>query len=225
MKSPLSWEMPRVRCIATLKNRGYVYQDEDSSKDGLDFKLYMLGKRVESNSVLINKAKKYAKEIANEFHETVNVAIRDQAYPDEYRAITILQEKGGTRALNVTESYGESYECTLSAVGKALLAFSPDYDEEHMRRRTYPCYTSTSITNAEDFIIEIEKVKKNKYAIDNEEVAQGLYCIAVPVLMKNGQAVMAMSLSGYVGTISGIGKEIILKRLREAANEISNALL
>ncbi|MBQ0005419.1 MAG: IclR family transcriptional regulator [Clostridiales bacterium] len=213
------------RCISTLKNRGYIYQDADSLKYGLDFKLYMLGKSVESNSVLINKARKFAKEIALEFQETVNVAIRDQAFPDDYKAITILQEKGGTRALNVTESYGASYDCITSAVGKALLAFSNDYDEDHMRRLTYPCYTSNTITNAEDYIKEIEEVRKNKYAVDNEEVAEGLYCIAVPVLKKNGEAIMAISVSGYVGTISGIGKEIIIKRLRDACNEISREIL
>lgn len=213
------------RCITTLKNRGYVYQDADSSKYGLDFKLYMLGRSVESNSILIKKSRRFAKELANEFHETVNVAIRDQAYPEDYKAITILQEKGGTRALNVTESYGESYNCIDSAVGKALLAFSKDYSEDHMRQLEYSRYTAKTITNAEDFIKEINTIRENRYAVDNEEVAEGLYCIAVPILQKNGEAIMAMSVSGYVGTMSAIGTETIVKRLRDVSNEISKSLL
>lgn len=213
------------RCIMTLKDRGYIYQDENSSKYGLDFKVYMLGKSVEKSSALIEMARPHAREISKEFRETVNVAIRDTSNTAEYRAITILQEKGGNRMLSISETMGLAYDCYTSAVGKVLLAFSPDYNEDRVRNYKIKEYTPNTITNGNDMVEEMKKVKEQRYAVDNEEIVNGLFCVACPVINKSGQAVLAMSVSGYKGHIMEIGVDKIVKRLRQACNEMSEKVL
>ncbi|WP_130860946.1 IclR family transcriptional regulator [Bacilliculturomica massiliensis] len=213
------------RSISTLKERGYVYQDMDSSKYGLSYKLCMLGKSVSENSALIQLAKPYAIRIAKEFRETVNIAVREYTEGPGYYAVTILQERGGKRALGVTETLGKPYECYYSGVGKALLAFSEDYDEDAVRRIELKRHTDKSIVDPERFIEEIAKIRELGYAVDNEENEKGLYCLACPVLKSKKKAVMAISVSGYMGQIHDIGIEKIIHSLQEVSAEMSQQLL
>ena len=214
------------RVLNTLKDRGYVYQNTETSKYDLSYKLFMLGKRVETRSALINIVKPYAQKIARQFKETVNVAVRDMSRTDSYYALTIWQERGGNRSLSVTESVvGQTYECFYSGLGKALLAHSEDYDPVKMRSIEIKCFSPNSITDNEAFMREIEKIREQGYAIDNEENELGLYCVACPVLNRNGQAVLAISVSGYKGHVAELGVENIYKTLREACDEISKQLI
>ena len=165
-----------------------------------------------------------AEALANEFKESVNVAVRDETRQDGYYAVTIYQVKGSKRTLGVSETIGQSYGCYYSGVGKALLAFSDDLDYRKIMQANIEQYTPYTITDNKAFIEEIEKVKEQGYAIDNQEQEPGLCCIACPVLDRRGRAVMAMSLSGYEGNIRALGFENIAARLKQACNEMSNRI-
>ncbi len=212
------------RVLNTLKDRGYVYQNAESSKYDLSYKLFMLGKRVEIRSALINMVKPYAQKIARQYKETVNVGVRDMSRTDSYYALTIWQERGGSRSLSVTESVGQTYECFYSGIGKALLAHSEDYDPVKMRSIELKGSSPNSITDNEAFMREIEKIREQGYAIDDEENEMGLYCVACPILNSKRQAVLAISVSGYKGHVAELGVENIYKTLREACDEISKQL-
>ncbi|HHW94515.1 MAG TPA: IclR family transcriptional regulator [Mogibacterium sp.] len=211
------------RVITTLMSRGYIYQNPENSRYGIGYKIYMLGKNVQKNSSLIRIAKPYADALAAEFQENVNVAIRydDKSYPERYSAITIYQSKGGKRALSVSESIGQPYACYSSSIGKVLLAFSEDLDENLLKKEKLKRYTPNTITDMEEFIKELKRIKKQGYAFDDQEQEPGLYCVGCPVLNHVGVAVMALSVSGYEGNIRKIGPKKIADRLKEVCKEIS----
>lgn len=213
------------RVLSTLKDRGYVYQDESSQKYGLSYKVYVLGKSVEKNSTLIQIAKPYAKSISQEFQETVNVATRDNSIFDGYWAMTVFQEKYGNRGLSTTESVGKPYECASSAVGKVLLAFSKDCNEGVLRRMNLKKYTENTIVDNDAFIEEMQRIRAQGYAVDNEENERGLFCVAAPILNADGDAIMAFSVSGYKGHILELGIERIVKALKESCLEISRLVM
>ncbi len=213
------------RSISTLNERGYVYQDASSLKYGLSYKLCMLGKSVSENSSLVQISKPYAIQIANELRETVNVSVRERSDGASYSAVTIFQECGGKRRLSVSETLGKSYDCYYSGGGKALLAFSDDYDENTIRHIKLEKHTETSITDPELFIREMERIRECGYALDNEENEYGLFCIGCPVLDSKGHAVMAISVSGYKGQLHDIGVERIVNLLKEACLEMSRQFI
>ena len=206
------------RVIATLVAHGYLYQNPESNKYGLNYKVVMLGKNVEENSTLIRISKPYADAIAAEFKENVNVGIREE---EEYWANTIYQAKGGKRTLSVSESVGQAYRCYYSSIGKALLAFSEDLDYSLLRTERIEQYTPNTITDPEKMIEELETIRKQGYAIDNEEQELGLYCIGCPVLDHKGHAVLALSISGYERNIKAHGVERIISSLKAACEEMS----
>ena len=212
------------RVIATLMNHGYLYQNPESSKYGLGYKVYLLGKNVEKNSSLIWMAKPYAEELAQKFKECVNVAVRDESRTDDYYAITIHQEKGGKRQLMISESISEPYRCYYSSVGKALLAYSEDLSYEVIKRHKFVQYTPYTITDPEDFRKELENIRSRGYALDDMEQEMGLCCVGCPVLNSDGHAVMALSISGYEGNIKALGYENIAAELKKACSEMSRQI-
>lgn len=213
------------RVVNTLVNRGYLYQNPDSDKYGLNYKLNLLGRRVEENSSLIRIAKPYAKGLASKFKETVNVAIRETTNADGYTAITIFQENGSKRTLGVTETLLEPYECYYSGVGKALLAYSEDFDAGRVMAAVLEKHTENSFADNREMLEELLRVKKQGYAIDNEENEPGLFCVACPVLNRSGNAVMALSISGLKQNIVKLGVESIVSSLKDACREMSKQLL
>jgi DNA-binding IclR family transcriptional regulator len=82
-------------------------------------------------------------------------------------------------------------------VGKAILAFMPEERIADVIRRTkFERFTHRTIATPEALRAEIEKTKRRGYAVDDEELEEGLRCIAVPVLDAQRQPVAAVSVSG-----------------------------
>ncbi|MDE3063968.1 MAG: IclR family transcriptional regulator C-terminal domain-containing protein, partial [Acidobacteriota bacterium] len=57
-------------------------------------------------------------------------------------------------------------------------------------------FTHRTIATPEALRAEIEKTKRRGYAVDDEELEEGLRCIAVPLLDGQRQPVAAVSVSG-----------------------------
>jgi DNA-binding IclR family transcriptional regulator len=65
-----------------------------------------------------------------------------------------------------------------------------------VRRIRFERYTSGTITTPEALRAELEKTRRRGYAVDDEELEEGLRCIAVPVLDAQRLPVAAVSVSG-----------------------------
>lgn len=112
-----------------------------------------------------------------------------------------------------------------TASGKILLAYSnSDYIEKVLTQKL-PAFTTKTITDPVRLKREIEKVRKEKYAVDDEELSEGLLCISVPVeLGKNQMA--AISISGPKQRIlQNNALEDILNILHEKSKCISDKLM
>jgi DNA-binding IclR family transcriptional regulator len=65
-----------------------------------------------------------------------------------------------------------------------------------IRRTKFERFTHRTIGSAEALRTEIEKTRRRGYAVDDEELEEGLRCIAVPVLDAQRLPVAAVSISG-----------------------------
>jgi DNA-binding IclR family transcriptional regulator len=82
-------------------------------------------------------------------------------------------------------------------VGKAILAFMPEERIADVLQRTrFERFTHRTIATPEALRTEIEKTRRRGYAVDDEELEEGLRCIAVPLLDAQRQPVAAVSISG-----------------------------
>jgi DNA-binding IclR family transcriptional regulator len=85
--------------------------------------------------------------------------------------------------------------CT--GVGKLFLAFIADSERaEYVQGHALARRTANTITNADTLQEHLEIVRGQGYAIDNEEMEEGVKCIAAPVIDSGGVIAAAISVSG-----------------------------
>ena len=209
------------RTLATLQNRGYVVQDMNTGKYELGFKIHVLGSQMAGESAMEKQVAPHVQALADRFNETVNVSKLSVDSNGLYVGIVIALAVSNY-SLSPTLQLGGVSSCYCSSVGKCLLAFTEGinlhvYDDHPMEK-----YTETTITSIVDLRAELDKVRRNGYAIDDEEQENGLYCVGVPIL-KDGEALAAISLSGLKGRMQN-GLDEKIEALKQAAEAIGKEL-
>ncbi|UUZ83765.1 IclR family transcriptional regulator [Paenibacillus sp. P26] len=131
----------------------------------------------------------------------------------------------GTSGIVAYSRIGRRVPIHSSAVGKALVAYKHRDDiEKILKGYEFGIQTENTITNGPDFLKELEKVRSEGYAIDNQENEPGVRCVAVPVRNHTGQVIAAVSMSTPVSSFGEDPLEKVLPLLKEAADEISQKL-
>lgn len=114
---------------------------------------------------------------------------------------------------------GPAY-CT--GVGKAMLAWLPtDVREQILSAQSFKRYTPTTICAKDLLEAELERIKKQGYAEDNEEHERDVCCLAVPILSHQGRVLGGLSITMQTsGDKLSVLKQY-LPKLRQAAEEIA----
>ena len=92
---------------------------------------------------------------------------------------------------------GDRLEAYCSAIGKTLLAYMPEAEQEaYLAIGSLVELTSHTITDPIRLRDELAQIRAAGVATDRQEIADGLYCIAAPVRRRDGRVIAALSLSG-----------------------------
>jgi DNA-binding IclR family transcriptional regulator len=187
---------------------------------------YLIGPRLSQMSTRGNQgatlqavARPILWELWKSTQETVNLAVLDQGTvlyvdviesPHEFR----LSSRVGTRrSLQVT------------ALGKALAAFLPaEARDSILSTITFQAVTPKTIMNLLQFRQELDKVRRQGYAVDDEEAVQGARCVSAPILNSNREPIAAVSVSGPVTRVSPSQVTMLAGAVGAAARTISAAM-
>ena len=111
--------------------------------------------------------------------------------------VLYVEKLQGDRALEIVLSrVGKRLPAHCSGVGKVLLAHRP-WEEvlAIVKRQGLPSLTPNTITSIDRLRIELEEVRLQGFAYDQEEVMVGLCCAAAPIRDETGEVIAALSLS------------------------------
>lgn len=207
------------RTLATLEKRGFVEQNADNGKYWLGMRLYSMGMLLRERLPLRKLAFPYARALAEKFNEVVHISVSDgnaMLYPRHI----IVEKIQGQQVLSLTPPIGSSAPSHCSAVGKCLLAFSPeDYIAKYVGN-PLPVFTEKTIGNWDRLVAELKQIRRQGYAVDDEELELGLTCIAGPILDRGGAIVAALSLSGPTSRVRARFDDIV-EELIKTVNLIS----
>ena len=184
------------RSLASLEYKGFVQKNPENGKYWLGMKIYAMGLLVGEKFSLADVVRPYAKALFEAFGEVVNVSVLDRDPQEGYKSVIILKESSSSRVLSVNPGVGSSSDLHVSSIGKCLLAFSKEIDLMAYAEQPMKRYTENTIVSWEQMMTELKAIRKQGYAIDNEEQEIGLYCIGAPILDKRGNAIAAISISG-----------------------------
>ncbi|WZL74033.1 IclR family transcriptional regulator [Clostridiaceae bacterium 35-E11] len=212
------------RMLTTLEHKGFVHQNKENGKYWLGLKIYAMGLLVGERLSLVQLIRPYAKKLFDEFQEVVNVSILDKDTQDGYKTIVVLKESDTMKVLSVNPNVGASSDAHVSSVGKCLLAFSKDINLDRLFHNKLKKYTENTVVDKNQLINELEKIREQGYAIDNEEQEIGLFCIGAPILDQHGNAVAAISMSGPTARIKREDLNQKIDSVVQTANKITNVV-
>lgn len=183
------------RFLTQLHSIGILDQDAETEKYRLGLRLFELGNRVPLRRALVEKTHPELASVATSITETVHIAVLNK---HQVFYIDKVESPQGLKTSSHIGSYNPAY-CT--ALGKILLAFSPEEKQrsalDFIFAEAKPAaFTPSTITDKALLLKELARVKKNKYALDREELEEGLICIAIPVFNQQQQVVASLSASG-----------------------------
>lgn len=211
------------RFLAQLHSIGIVDKDTETEKYRLGLKLFELGNRVQLRKALVEKTHPELAAVAMGITETVHIAVLNK---HKVFYIDKIESPQGLKTSSHIGSYNPAY-CT--ALGKVLLAFSPMEKQSAALEAIFDgagvtAYTKTTITDKSRLLKELAKVKKDKYALDREELEEGLICIAIPIFNQEQEVVASLSASGPASRFREDKVKDYLTILREGALAIQGKI-
>jgi DNA-binding IclR family transcriptional regulator len=178
------------RLLDTLKYWGYVEQDSHTQKYQLGLKVLELGMTKLHKMDLVREATPYLEELVNQYNETVHLGALEKG------EVMYLAKKESSQTIRMISYVGKRAPLHCTALGKVLLAYLP---EEERRKildgKQLPRLTERTITDKEELEKNLEQIKKQGFALDNEENEKDVCCMAVPIRNYQGAVIAALSIS------------------------------
>lgn len=133
--------------------------------------------------------------------------------------VTYLNKLEGAARLRTPSRIGGRMPAYCTAVGKVLLAADADALEQVLDAPR-PAWTSHTIVDANQLLVELERVRTSGIAIDRGESLESLACIAAPIRNAGGRVVAALSVSGEATVFRPKHHEGALRVVAHSASRI-----
>jgi len=208
------------RLLATLETRGYIEQDQKTGNYRLGIKIFEVANVFLHHLGLRRQARPILEELVGKCNETAYLAVTegtDVVY-------VLMHETNHT--VRVIPRLGHRLPAYCTASGKVQLAFeSQDRLFQLFKDRPLRKLTPNTLTDLDRLLGHLGEVAQQGYAVDNEELEEGVCCVAAPVRDYSHKVVAGVGLSGPVSRFS---PERILNDLaplvKEAGVKISQRL-
>jgi DNA-binding IclR family transcriptional regulator len=199
----------------TLRQTGMLQQDPETKVYRLGLKAFQMGQAALQHLDLARRAQPLMRQLSRDTGEGVSLVQYESGRP-----VYVLQIDS-TRTIGMRHRPSASVPLHCTGSGKVYLSSLPD---EELRRlvSTLPLtsFTPKTITTVDGLIEELGRVRVQGYAVDNEEIEEGLVCIAAPIRNPEGQVVGSISLSGPSLRVS-VQREDLIRQICETARSLS----
>ncbi|PVZ85590.1 IclR family transcriptional regulator [Serratia sp. S1B] len=204
------------RCLYTLKALGFVH-----CPDGRHYRLLprvlTLGHAYLSSSELAKAAQNSLDYLSKLLNESCSVATLDG---DQ---ILYVARAGVKRIMTIDLGRGSRLPAYATSMGMVLLsALDTQQLESYLSRVALLTLTEFTITQAEVLRAELAQIRRQGYAINEQQLEIGLRSIAVPMYSRKGGVVAAMNVGVNASQVSSQElRERVLPQLQRAAMELA----
>ena len=207
------------RLLTTLEKRRFVQFDRTESKWHVGAQSFAVGATFTRRRNFVAQAMPYLRKLRDQTRETANLAVVD----DE--SIIVLTRIESREIMRSLTKVGGRVAMVASGVGKAVLATYKDDDVSAIiRRHGMPRLTEKSIIRASDLFSELAAVRRQGYAVDDEEARMGLRCVAAVVFNDCSEPLAAISVSGMTSRVTEERLPELGKAVCEVARELTVAI-
>ncbi len=205
------------RLVKTLAAKGFL--EENNSKYQLGLKLLELGNLVNYNMDLRQNASPLLAKLAQKLSLTVHLVVK------EGNEAIYIDKEDPLDAVITYSRVGKRLPLYCTAVGKVLLCdLSSDEIKQVFLGVEFSRFTANTITSVDSLTSEIKLAKESGYASDNEELQEGMICIAAPVRNHRNEVIAACSVTGIDKQFSNLDQDKVIHELLDTANKISGRM-
>lgn len=206
--------------ISTLVQRGYITHVSRSRGYALGPKIREINDFVEREmepSVLLRED---LKALGNHLGHGVQLAVLSDT--------SLMTKLSFASPVNQVQEPDEIEKMTAlhaTATGKAILAWIPDTELVRViSANGLNTYTPRTITSLSGLVEELRLVRRQKYAIDDEEFREGIVCIGSAIRKQGGEVVASISTTIQAELATDEYRATVIREMIVAANQFSSKL-
>ena len=205
------------RVLSTFDARQVVEMEASSQEWFVGPASFRLGSAFLRRTDLVERARPLMRDLMEETGETANLGTEISG---EIMFISQVETYENIRAFFPP---GATSPMHASGIGKALLAHAePVKIEKYISQKNLEIFTNNTISDMKELRIEMEIIKVQGYAFDDEEKNIGMRCIAAPIFNFYGEAIAGISISGPTARLSLDRIEPISKMVKQKASLLSS---
>ncbi len=206
------------RFLRHLERESYLLRTEAGS--------YLIGPRLAQMSACASRsatlqvvARPILADLWRSTQETVNLGVLDQG------TVLYVDVMVSQHEFRLVSSVGTRRSVHVAALGKVLTAFLPASEYERVLNGiVFQRVTPKSIGNLTQLRAELDKVRRQGYAVDNEEALLGCRCVSAPIFNNDRVAIGALSVAGPVTRVSLGEVPTLARKVRDSATAVSLAM-
>ena len=207
--------------LTTLEAAGYIKKNHESEKYELGYKLLEFSYAVMRSYPYTSVIVPILKDLASDLNIIVYFGIPHQqsvlylfsAYPKSYG-----------KHIPYRSILGETAPFYCTSIGKAMLQTMEEGEVRAKIGGQLTKYTEHTICDVDGVLADLKKCRERGYSIDEMEHENGVRCIGVPVLNRDGQLIGGLSASGPVSVVTEELTEVISQKLLTASFEIQTRI-
>lgn len=177
------------RLLATLEDEGWIATEELGPKYSMTFLPFQITSKPVNRRTVEEKARKPLEELWKKHGESTYMAIHHKD------CAMYVKHFNSTKSVRIAGMIGGCYPLHCTAPGKVLLAFAGDEYFNRLVKSELKCYTGNTICGRTQLWKHLQEIRKNSYAVDNEEYGKGILCFSVPVFSYDEEVVASIGIS------------------------------
>jgi IclR family transcriptional regulator, acetate operon repressor len=207
------------RLLTTLEQERYVRFDGERRLWSVGVQAFVAGSAFVRSRNVVAMARPHMRALMEESGETVNLAVEDKG-----EAIYLAQVEC-RQMMRALATPGARVPLHCSSVGKALLSSLPEAQlSKILHRHGLPRLTLKTIHAPAALRDDLVRIRERGYAIDDEEHAVGLRCVAAVVFDEFEEPVAALSISGPMARITDERLTLLGNLVKRSAEAITGEI-
>lgn len=205
------------RMLQQLEGAGLLIRQSDGRHYGTGARLRRFAESLLLNATQHGARHAVLRSLVDEIGETCNVTALSG------NEVLYLDRVETSEPLRFFLHTGARVPVHCTASGKMILAhMSPAQRRKLLAHAPLAAHTARTLTDLDELEEELVRVRRDGYAVDNEEFLPGLVCVAVPVPTPSGRSNLCVAVQAPAMRLSTEGAVELLPALQRAAQAISD---
>lgn len=206
------------RILVTMQAHRIVEFDETQQIWHVGAGAFLIGSAFLRRTGLIERARPVLRRLMEATGETANLGVESE------NAVLFVSQVETHAAIRAFFPPGTKSPLHASGIGKVLLAHGAEDRTARLLAQPLSGFTPRTITDPARLAAELDRIRRQGFAVDQEERTEGMRCIAAPIRDAYGETIAGLSVSGPVSRVTPERIQELAEQVLAAAQAVSQAL-